>query len=305
MDTSWLTDPTNVTTLTLVVISIVMATVTLSDRLLTRLAHGILRIVVHVPDAHLVASTVRWWRRRLLGIVCGVLVGTAVTTAFVWWFGVNRSGPVVDLIVVGAIAGGIFGAAAQGVPISRPGPHRENMARSRMLRLSDYTPTWLRYFARSAVTIAVLVTFATIVAAILSPRGGDLSVVQSPSFVLTVLGLAALVRFEIYGRRIVQRSTAAHSEGDLAIDSILRCLAVRDLAQAAALVGVVSSLFALPGLAVAVDSSLATPENVQGLTIAVAVLASIGASTAIFGPARIRPPMEVPPSPRSTVGQSS
>ncbi|WP_035879337.1 hypothetical protein [Cryobacterium sp. MLB-32] len=307
MDTSSLIDPTNVTTLTLVTIAMIMAVVTVSDRLLNRLAHGILRLVVHVPDDHLLASTVRWWRRRLLGLASGVLIGTVVSTGLVWWFGMNRGGPVVDLIVVGAMAGGIVGAAAQGVPVSRQGPHSENMARSRMLRLSDFTPAWLRYFARSAVVLAVLMTFATMMAAMISPRGGGLSInlFLSPSSILAILGLAALVRFEISGRRIVQRSTSAHSEGDLANDSILRCLAVRDLAQAAALVGVVSSLFALPGLALAVDSSLPTPDNVQGFTIAVAVLACIGASIAIFGPARIRPPMETAPRRLQNVGQSS
>lgn len=111
MSTFSLIDLTNLTTCTLVVIAIVAAAaaaVAASDGVLGKLAHRILRLVVHVPDAQLVAVTVGWWRRRLAGMACGVLVGTAAASTFVWWVGANRSHPVVDLIVAGGIAGGTF-----------------------------------------------------------------------------------------------------------------------------------------------------------------------------------------------------
>ncbi|GEP26805.1 hypothetical protein CLE01_14030 [Cryobacterium levicorallinum] len=73
-----------------------------SDGMLGKLAHRISRLVVHVPDAQLVAVTVGWWQRRLAGM--------AAASTFVWWVGANRSHPLVDLIVAGEIAGGIFGS---------------------------------------------------------------------------------------------------------------------------------------------------------------------------------------------------
>ncbi|WP_104132250.1 hypothetical protein [Cryobacterium sp. M91] len=112
MSTFSLIDLTNLTTCTLVAIAIVAAAAAAaaSDGMLGKLAHRILRLVVHVPDAQLVAVTVGWWQRRLAGMACGVLVGTAAASTFVWWVGANRSHPLVDLIVAGEIAGGIFGS---------------------------------------------------------------------------------------------------------------------------------------------------------------------------------------------------
>ncbi|TFD49252.1 hypothetical protein E3T46_14265 [Cryobacterium sp. Hh11] len=111
MSTFSLIDLTKLTTCTLVAIAIVAAAaaaVAASDGVLGKLAHRVLPLVVHVPDAQLVAVTVEWWRRRLAGMAGGVLVGTAAASTFVWWVGANRSHPVADLIVAGGSAGGIF-----------------------------------------------------------------------------------------------------------------------------------------------------------------------------------------------------
>jgi hypothetical protein len=302
MDNFAVTDPTDQATFAFIALAIITAALTASGWLMTRLAGHVLRPVVESPDATLTAATATWWRRRLFGIALGMFVGSSVLTWSVWWLGADRSGSAADWVVVGGVAGGVVGAGVHRAFVGSSDGRTTSAAHSKRLRLVDFTPAWLRYAARIAVLLSVLLMIGLLLAFFLAPRtsGGSAhfpTIFLTPTFILTALGVLALIRFELSGRLIVGRSSSAYSGSDLAIDVILRCLAVRDLALGAALVGALGSLLLLPDLALSWDLSflgsydLATLEAFKNV---VGVLACVAAAIAIFVPARIRPPIGLP-----------
>ena len=305
MDNNAFTDPTDLAIFAIAAVALVTAALTSSGRLTTALARHILRPVIQAPDTDLVAAAAKWWRRRLIGTACGMVIGAVALTFAVWALGADRNeSGAPDWIILGGVAGGVFGAGVHRAFISRPSTRTTNVAHSRMLRLVDFTPRWLRHGIRIAVLLAVLMAVAVVLGILLSPKY-DISflmpqMLMTPPFLLTVLGVLALIRFELSGRLIVQRSTSARSEHDLAIDTILRCLAVRDLAQAAVLVGVLGSLLFIPELIHIWELTLLGPHTLaiaEVFNMAVVILACVGAAIAIFGPARIRPPIRLPRQP--------
>jgi hypothetical protein len=307
MDNFLVPDPTTVELHVVVVIALVMALATVSGRLMARLARHILRFVVHDPDAQMVATAVKWWRRRLVGTACGMLIGVGCLKFSATALGADRSGSVTAWVVLGALAGGVVGATVHKSFVSRSSAATTNVAHSRQLRLVDFTSTWLVRVARGSVLVAVLLVISYVAATVLSPRDDmflpmpqALLALLTPSFLLTALGVPALIRFELSGRRVVQRSTSARSESDLGADTILRCLVVRDLAQTAALLGIFGSLLLLPDMFMVLEWRFLGSETLmvmKGFTDVVVVLACVGAVIAIFGPARIRPPIGLPRNP--------
>jgi hypothetical protein len=86
-------------------------------------------------------------------------------------------------------------------------PATTNVAHSRQLRLVDFTSAWLVRFAMGSVLVAVLLVIAHVAATVLSPRDSAfvpmpqaLLALLTPSFLLTALGVPALIRFELSGR---------------------------------------------------------------------------------------------------------
>ncbi len=128
------------------------------------------------------------------------------------------------LLIGGAFAGAAIGVAIAASRVSAPlDPNAVKYARPSAVALSDYVAP----LERTGVRVVVVLAAATLAAALAfgAPVSGVL-------VALGVLGVAALVFFEIAGRRIVARAQPAQSPADLTWDDAVRASVLRDMVTA-------------------------------------------------------------------------
>ena len=113
------------------------------------------------------------------------------------------------------------------------------VARSGAVALGDYVAPFERNGARLAVVVSVLALLGMLL--FLAP--GAATTAPTPLKVtIVVLGILSLLVFELGSRRVIDRSRAAGSTGELAWDDALRAAAARDLVIAPICLGIWSTL---------------------------------------------------------------
>lgn len=133
------------------------------------------------------------------------------------------------LLIGGAFAGAAIGVAIAASRVSAPlDPHAVKYARPSAVALSDYVAP----LERTGVRVVVVLAAATLAAALAFGAA-----VSGVLVALGVLGVAALVFFEIAGRRIVARAQPAQSPADLTWDDAVRASVLRDMVTAPIILG--------------------------------------------------------------------
>ena len=197
------------------------------------------------------AAVQRWWTRRLTAIALGIAFGSFASAFYVWWVGADRGGPAVDLLVLGAAAGAALGCSWVGigrrrlVPTSGP-----RVAHAHRAALTRVAATWLRVAAWGAVCGAVVLAIIGAVVAAVSPRFAGYSPVLPPSLILLLLAIGSVVALELVGRLLMSVATKATNQAQLLSDDLVQWLVVRDLATAAAGLGLASMVLTVPDLIV-------------------------------------------------------
>lgn len=177
-----------------------------------------------LPDSLRAVVTERVALRHRGGGI-GLVIGIA-TSAFV--LSMNRASSesfaAPFVLIGGAFAGLAIGAAIAAARASAPlDPDAVKYARPSAVALSDYVAPLERTGARVTVGLSVAAVLAAL--AVGAPIGGIL-------VGLTLLGILALVLFEIAGRRIVDRSQPAQSPAELTWDDAVRASVLRDMVTA-------------------------------------------------------------------------
>ena len=133
------------------------------------------------------------------------------------------------MLIGGAFAGLAVGVAISAARTSAPlDPEAVKYARPSAVALSDYVAPLERTGGRIVVGLAVV----TLITAVLA--GARISV---PLIALTALAVAALLVFEVAGRRIVDRAQPAQSPSDLRWDDAVRSSVLRDMITAPIILG--------------------------------------------------------------------
>ena len=222
-----------------------------------------------IPDSLRPVITERVALRHRSGAI-GMIVGIA-TIAFLLSMdptsGENFASPF--LLIGGAFAGlaiGVsFSAARAAAPID---PDGVKYARTNAVTLGDYVAPLERTGGRIVVGLAI----ATLVAALAvgAPISGIL-------VALTVLGIAALLVFEIAGRRVVSRAQPAQSPSDLAWDDAVRASVLRDMITAPIILGADAVVVAGGAL---VTRLLAGSDFANGAILMAVIVAAIALAVA-------------------------
>jgi hypothetical protein len=214
----------------------------------------------------------RWWRRRLTLIALGVLLGTAVARTYAWGVGLDRVGPIVDVLAVGAVVGASSLSATAGTGYQGRLIGGVRVARAHATAFTDFASSRLRASARVAVATAVLLTAAIAGATVSSPRYDGFSSILVSPLIMTTLAALALLDFEVVGRLLAHRRHRAGTPQQLAGDDVVRCLVVRDTAIAALALGLASVLLTAPKLWIVLELQLLAPETLR---------AALGVSTVL------------------------
>ena len=172
------------------------------------------------------------YRGIAFGGLAGLLAGEAIVAR-------DRDKDIFfSLIVVGGmiLAGVALGAAVSSLfGRARRDPEAVKYARTRVVELDDYVPALELWPAR----IGVMLSVAALVIAIIIRTDVTLPLV------LTVIGVAALLFFEIVGRRIVARPQQAESPRELGWDDALRSSVLRDMVLAPLAISLFSLMLTL------------------------------------------------------------
>ena len=177
-----------------------------------------------LPESLRAAVTERVALRHRGGAI-GMVIGIA-TSAFALSIdpasGASFAAPFV--LIGGAFSGLAVGVALTSARAAAPlDPDAVKYARTTAVTLTDYVAPLERTGARIVVALAVAVALVAVIA------GVALGVVL---VALTLLGVAALVFFEVAGRRIVDRSQQAASPVELTWDDAVRASVLRDIVTA-------------------------------------------------------------------------
>jgi hypothetical protein len=195
------------------------------------------------------AAVQRWWTRRLVAIALGIALGSSASAVYVWWVGADRDEPAVDLLVLGAAAGAAWGCLWVGIGRRRLAPASgPRVAHAHRAALTGVAAIRLRVAAWVAVCAAAFLALIGAVVAAASPRFAGYSPVLPPSLIFVLLAIGSLVALELVGRLHVSVATKATNRAQLLSDDLVRWLVVRDLATAAAGLGLASILGTVPDL---------------------------------------------------------
>jgi hypothetical protein len=242
------------------------------------------------------AAVQRWWTRRLTAIALGIALGSSASAVYVWWVGADRGGPAVDLLVLGAAAGAALGYLWVGIGRRRLAPASgPRVAHAHRALLTGVAASWLRVAAWVAVCAAAFLALIGAVVAAASPRFAGYSPVLPPSLILLLLAIGSLVAFELVGRLVVSVATKATNRAQLLSDDLVRWLVVRDLATAAAGLGLASMLLTVPDLIINLDVPLW-----PGLARSLPWIAASGGAISLAA-AAIYPVWAASPNPRTSV----
>ncbi len=224
---------------------------------------------LEIPDSLRAVITERVALRHRSGAI-GMIVGIA-TSAFLLSMdpasSENFASPF--LLIGGAFAGlaiGVtFSAARAAAPID---PDAVKYARTNAVALDDYVAPLERTGGRVVVGLAVVTLIAALVVG--APVSGIL-------VALAALGVAALLVFEIAGRRIVSRSQPAQSPSDLAWDDAVRASVLRDMITAPIILGADAVVVAGGAL---VTRLLAGSDFANGAILMAVIVAAIALAVA-------------------------
>lgn len=211
---------------------------------------------------------------RQRGGAAGLVVGIA-TSAFL--LGMDPSSgdhyATPFLLIGGAFAGAAIGVAIAASRVSAPlDPDAVKYARPSAVGLDDYVAPIERVGSRLVVGLAVITLVAALVFG--APVSGVL-------IALAVLAVAALLFFEIAGRRIVERAQPAQSPADLTWDDAVRASVLRDMVTAPIILGADTVVVAGGAL---IDHVLAGSELARIALVVVCFAAAIAlASAAVAG----------------------
>ncbi|MBF4629613.1 hypothetical protein ITJ42_00095 [Clavibacter michiganensis subsp. phaseoli] len=221
----------------------------------------------------------RWWRRRHAMIAIGVFLGTTVALVYAWAVGLDRLGPFGDVLVFSAVVGASSLSVLAGTGHYRRIIEQVRVAHAEATAFADFTSMGLRVSSRLAVTSAVVLTGATMMATLRSSRYDGISSVLATPLAMTALALLALLHFEVAGRLLAHRRHRAGTPEQLAGDDTVRCLVVRDAAIAASTLGFASVALTVPKLWIVLEIQLLSPENLRvadGMATVLAVAILIG-----------------------------
>lgn len=291
-------ETTFITTLTLATLGVLLlavaiaAGVALSRDPGRRLSRELYGQGVSEEDSLAVTRAVnRWWRRRIISLAGGAVVGSFLATGYVGFFGVDRGRPAFDILALGAATGAAALGTAVGASRRRLKPSGVRVAHSNATTFVDGTPSSLRNAARLTTLVAVSSMAVAILVEIASSASTGRILVFTPPLVATIVSVLALVLFEILGRAVMGQAARSSSEGDLAADDVVRCLVLRDAALASLSLALVATLLVLTELTlslgfVPVSSSATNTVAISGPVLACAVLA-----LAAFVPPRLSVPL--------------
>jgi hypothetical protein len=160
-------------------------------------------------------------RGGALGLVLGIALGALILSMS----GVSGASVAAPLVLIGgAFSGLAIGVAVTSARASAPlDSTAVKYARTSAVSLRDYVAPLERTGARVVVPLAVIATVAAFMVG--APLSGVLAV-------LTVLGAASLVFFEVAGRRILNRAQPAASPAELTWDDAVRASVLRDIVTA-------------------------------------------------------------------------
>jgi hypothetical protein len=173
------------------------------------------------------------------------------------------------LLIGGAFAGAAIGVAIAASRVAAPlDPDAVKFARPSAVALDDYVAPLERTGGRLVVGLAVVTLAAALVFD--APVSGAL-------MALAVLAVAALLFFEIAGRRIVDRAQPAQSPADLTWDDAVRASVLRDMVTAPIILGADTVVVAGGAL---IDHVLAGSELARIALVVVCVAAAIALAIA-------------------------
>lgn len=226
-------------------------------------------VALVLPDALRPVVTERVALRNR-GAALGLVAGIA-TTALVLATNDANSAQFASpfLLIGGAFAGVAVGVALAAARASAPlDPQAVKYARPSAVTLDDYVAPLERAGARIVVALAVITVGAAIATG---------AAVSGVLIGLVVLGVAALIVFEVAGRRIVGRGQPAESPTHLAWDDAVRASVLRDMVTAPIILGADAVVVAGGAL---VDHLLGGSDLAQIAIVVVCVLAAAGLAIA-------------------------
>lgn len=203
--------------------------------------------------------------RRFRGIAIGALVGSGAAALSVPRRATGDPDLAGILLAFGCVIAGIgLGVAVASVwrPVPRD-PDRVTIARAESVQLRDYVAPVERQGARVVVVISVV-----LVVAVFAFEAQPSTVLAG---VLSALAIAALVFFEVMGRRITARPQPASSRAELEWDDALRSAVLRDIVTVPLALGVYSSLLSVAALSGVTDIGAFTGISALGLGVAAVI----------------------------------
>lgn len=196
-----------------------------------------------------VGAVQSWWKRRVVAISTGIIVGSAASACYAWWIGADRSGPTTDLLTLGAAAGAVFACSWAGLGRRRHAPaFGPRVAHSSRTTLASFLPTWLHATVWIVAGASAVFIGVSVVVTVLSSRYSGFSPVLPPSVLLLLLSVLTLGACELIGRLLISIPSRASTPSQLVSDDLVRGLVVRDLATTTLGLGFASMALTLPDL---------------------------------------------------------
>lgn len=202
--------------------------------------------------------------RRHRGGAVGMILGTAATVFVLSTDPASSDNFASPFVLVGgAFAGLAVGVALTSASTAAPlDPTAVKYARTSAVSLSDYVAPLERTGARIVVGLSVI----SLIAGVVSGVALNLVLVG-----LTAFAVAALLFFEVAGRRIVERAQPAGSPEELAWDDAVRASVLRDIVTGPITLGAFAFVVAAGAIADRLTESTSIVVLAAGLVFAVSL----------------------------------